>query len=298
MNDLSIDYFLTVAKNKSFSKTARELFVSQPAISKQISALEHELGFTLFDRTNRQTTLTEIGELFFKFFSEYKSGLVNIMQQASEINARQSGQVTLGCLSGWDLSGFIPKMVEEFFERFPNITVSVVNHSFTDLTSALMRGELDFILSIESSLGNLKDVNIQELTRIPMVILYSARHRLARIQNAAPADFSGETFLVPMDRELGAAQETVKTSLMTYGFEPRIRMVPNIESMLSGVQNGLGVAVSDLWSREKSNEAFRYVEMNTRHVICLAWNKVNRNPAISAFVNEVTRLFSGEDAQQ
>lgn len=294
MNDLAIDYFLIVARNKSFSKTARELFISQPAISRQISALEHELGFTLFDRTNKQTTLTEIGELYYRLFVEYKESLIRTRQAASEINARLKGQVTLGCLSGWDLSAFIPKMVDSFFGHFPNITVSVVNHSFGDLTGALMRGELDCILSIESSLGNLKEVSIQPLIRVPMVILYSTNHRLGRKSNPVPEDFRDETFLVPTDREMMTAQESVKASMIAYGFTPKMKIVPNIESMLSGVQNGLGVAISDLWSRERSNKAFRSVLLDTQHVICLAWSKANRNSAIPAFVNEITRLFADE----
>lgn len=55
MNDLQIDYFMAVATNSSFTKTSEELFVSQPAISKQIALLERELGVKLFIRNNRRT---------------------------------------------------------------------------------------------------------------------------------------------------------------------------------------------------------------------------------------------------
>ena len=61
MNDLQIDYFMAVATNSSFTKTSEELFVSQPAISKQIALLERELGVKLFIRNNRRTELTEAG---------------------------------------------------------------------------------------------------------------------------------------------------------------------------------------------------------------------------------------------
>ena len=61
MNDLQIDYFLAVARHLSFTKAARELFVSQPAISRQILALEEELGYTLFERTNKSVHMTKAG---------------------------------------------------------------------------------------------------------------------------------------------------------------------------------------------------------------------------------------------
>ncbi|MFR5117879.1 MAG: LysR family transcriptional regulator [Eubacterium sp.] len=58
MNDLEIEYFLAAARNMSFSRAAQELFVSQPAISRQILALEQELGCPLFERLNRGIMLT------------------------------------------------------------------------------------------------------------------------------------------------------------------------------------------------------------------------------------------------
>ena len=58
MNDLQIDYFMAVGTNLSFTKTSQELYVSQPAISKQIKLMEEELGVRLFYRNNKKTELT------------------------------------------------------------------------------------------------------------------------------------------------------------------------------------------------------------------------------------------------
>ena len=66
---------MAVATNLSFTKTSEELFVSQPAISKQISLMEKELGVKLFIRNNKKTTLTKAGELYYEFFREYKKEL-------------------------------------------------------------------------------------------------------------------------------------------------------------------------------------------------------------------------------
>ena len=72
MNDLQIDYFMAVATNLSFTKTSEELYVSQPAISRQISQLEKELGTRLFRRNNQKTELTETGKLYFELNGETK----------------------------------------------------------------------------------------------------------------------------------------------------------------------------------------------------------------------------------
>ena len=106
MNDLQIEYFLTVARNLSFTKTAEELYVTQPAVSRQISFLEKELDSILFDRTNKSTILTDAGQLYFEFFNNYKEGLNDIKLKLKEINQGMKGRLRLGCMEGWDLSEF------------------------------------------------------------------------------------------------------------------------------------------------------------------------------------------------
>ena len=70
MNDLQIDYFMAVATHSSFTKTSEELFVSQPAISKQIALMEKELGVKLFIRNNKRTELTEAGRRYYDFLAD------------------------------------------------------------------------------------------------------------------------------------------------------------------------------------------------------------------------------------
>ena len=70
MTDLQIQYFLKVAQHLSYTAAARELFVSQPSLSKQVAALERELGVALFDRSRRnRIALTPAGHLFQRFFA-------------------------------------------------------------------------------------------------------------------------------------------------------------------------------------------------------------------------------------
>ena len=161
-----------------------------------------------------------------------------------------------------------------------------------ELSSALLSGELDIALSIENSLRPIRGLRIQPLTKIPTLILYSTNHPLSEKPGLSPFDFRDEIFLVPTDKEIAAAKDAVRTSLAPYKFEPKIRVVPNIESMLSGVHNGLGVAISDVWSRELNNEDFRHIPLMAAHTVCLAWHEKNKNPALPAVVNAITMLLS------
>ena len=63
MNLKDLQYFISLAKHKNFSKAARECFVTQPTLSNQISKLEEELELSLFERTNRKVSITQEGKL-------------------------------------------------------------------------------------------------------------------------------------------------------------------------------------------------------------------------------------------
>ena len=112
MNDLQIDYFMAVATNSSFTKTSEELFVSQPAISKQIALLERELGVKLFIRNNRRTELTEAGKRYFDFFSRYKTEIGNIKHEVSELDGITAQTITIGILERTLHTQYEPGFIE------------------------------------------------------------------------------------------------------------------------------------------------------------------------------------------
>ena len=125
MNDLQIDYFMAVATNLSFTKTSEELFVSQPAISKQISLMEKELGVKLFIRNNKKTTLTKAGELYYEFFREYKKELRDTMYKAAALQQQDPEVIHVGFMEGWDLAEILPEVLRRFHDKYPNTRLAI-----------------------------------------------------------------------------------------------------------------------------------------------------------------------------
>ncbi len=297
MNQLQIEYFLAVARNRSFTRTAEELYVTQPAISRQISSLEAELGFTLFDRTSKKTSLTAEGVLFYGYFTRCKEEMAAIVEQARRANNAQAGAVSLGCLSGWDVSGFFPELIQRFRQTYPNVSLSMESRDFQGLMEAVKSEKLDAVITIDSAVEKNAALSMQKLTEIPRIILYSARHPKAALKQPRPEDFQDETFVVAADDDAARTRALVREYCAQYGFTPRIQVVSNIESMLVWVQNGLGVAIMDHWAREVTNDAFRHITLDSSHDVILVWRKGSQNPAVPLLVNELTRLAQFRGAE-
>ena len=165
MNQLQIEYFLAVARNRSFTRTAQELYVTQPAISRQISSLEAELGFTLFDRTSKKTSLTAAGILFYNYFTRCREAFSATVEQARQANNAQAGVVAVGCPSGWDVSGFFPELIQRFRSSYPNVGLTMESRDFLALIEALKAERLDVVMTIDHAAEKNPALAVQRLTR-------------------------------------------------------------------------------------------------------------------------------------
>lgn len=148
---MRIEYFLSLAKCKSFTGTANALNVSQPAISKQIATLEKELGFSLFFRSNRNVSLTPARMIFLKVFTEIKEIYNNAMKQTKDIYNEQSKRLRLGCVDGMVMGNLLNKIFKSFHEYFPNVEYQLERHSPKNLINALYNNDLDAIILLNSS---------------------------------------------------------------------------------------------------------------------------------------------------
>jgi DNA-binding transcriptional LysR family regulator len=289
MKDWQIDYFLSVAHNSSFTAAANELNISQPAISRQITALEDEFGVTLIDRTKRSVTLTPAGTIFYEFFNDFRIKFLETKKKAKACNGEVFGAIHMGYPEGWNLSSFYPDIIERFNNYYPNIKLSYEGKGFPDLLAGLKNGLLDVIMSPDVVLRENADFSVQEITEIPHVLFYSSSLLPADMDNPVLSDFRDYTFFAPM---FNRVVDYIKEHCAPFGFEPKIELVPNMETAIFAVQNKMGVAVGDSWHREISNQSFRYINMDSKHTISIAWLKNSSNPSILVFVNELIVIFS------
>jgi len=134
--------FCEVAKNHSFSKAAKELYMTQPAVSQAIMNLEKELGIRLFTRTSRGVTLTNDGQLLF----EHVNTAINLIN-AGENKLFESRNLTVGEMKvgvGDTISKYyLLPYLEEFHNQFPNINLKIMNRTTLELCSMLKSGETD-----------------------------------------------------------------------------------------------------------------------------------------------------------
>ena len=131
MNQRQIESFLAVAETGNFTRAAERLYISQPAVSKQVLSLEEELGFLLLIREyHKDVQLTEAGKLYYDFFHKVMGEYKAVYEQAQQYRKKVRGTVRLGILTGWKIQDKLQNILEQMKQNYPEIEVRM---SFADL---------------------------------------------------------------------------------------------------------------------------------------------------------------------
>lgn len=139
------EYVYAVYTEKSFTRAAKKLFISQPSLSAAIKNIENQVGAPLFERNGGKVTLTQIG-------TEYISAAEKIMRAESDFFNRihdiynlEAGKLTVGG-SNYLSSSALPRIINTFSSRYPNIEVSLVEANSTTLGNMVQNEEIDIVI--------------------------------------------------------------------------------------------------------------------------------------------------------
>lgn len=157
MTIIQFEYFLAVVNNGSFSAASEQCFVSQPALSRQISMLEEELGVLLINRNSRPLVPTAAGEAMLPLVRETVGMFYGTRERINDMRGDLSGKIKIGVIP--TISPYLmPKFIARFAQRCPNVKFDVVDMHTADIIDALSRDMIDIaILS-----GGQSEVKIKE----------------------------------------------------------------------------------------------------------------------------------------
>lgn len=237
--------FIAVAEELHFGRAAERLGLAPPALSRQISALEDELGVSLLTRTTRQVALTRAGLIMLE---EAKAILVR-MERASrsvrEASLASSKVLRVGAIDAAS-SSFVPEALVTFRARYPGIEIKFVEAMTAPLVQMLEAGKLDLALLRPPRKPTDCAFEILRVER-PIVVL-SESHPLAARDYLTMQDLVGEPFVVPSKRIRPFAYDLVMAYFESVGAVPNVTIEATEKpAMMSAVAAGLGMALAPDW---------------------------------------------------
>jgi DNA-binding transcriptional LysR family regulator len=253
-------YFVAIADAGNISRAAKKIFLTQPALSRQIKALEEELGLCLLERQAHSIRLTPAGELL---LPEARELLQRAEQMLDRVRAAGHG-VRLR-------AGMLSATVETFMQSHPDARVELFDLSTAEMLAGLEDGQLDVAVTVGQQ-HETRGLKWTPLLRAPWELAVNRNHPLAQRPRATPAEVAGEPLLVFCRRGYPEYWDIITGWLRGHRQRPGIAgEYDGVDSLLAAVESGLGEAVITTRSGPRVPERVRLIKLSAApEPLCVA----------------------------
>ena len=292
MTFLQIQYFLKTAACMNFSQAAKEPYVTQPSVSRQIKLLEQELGCQLFDRTRKNAIrLTPAGIVFQDAFSQMQTIYSRAAETAQSLTNHYPMQLKIGIGSGWDMSTALLRVKTQLTQHYPQAELLFESQDFRELRHRIRSGELDVMICTKTSLIDFDGLAVQEIANLESRAY--VKKGLLRPENEplAAADFQGQTLLMLSQEESPLAMELALLQFQARQITVVPKYLPNRDSILQALLLGEGVTVFDPYMRFSNDPRLTFFNLEDDIPVCVAWSKHNPNPLIHLFADAMEKAL-------
>ena len=266
---LQLDYFRRLAATEHITQTARELFISQTALSSMIIGLEKELGVQLFDRSRRAIHLNEAGRVYLEYVNQVFLALENGRSALSDIAGARESQVSLAV--GTSLV-WMP-MIRSFHQACPHLALRQTNMSTEGLSRALTNLSVDFVIAGEEDIQS-EELEKQWLKEDLVYLCVPQNHPLAGCSSVSMQDIRNEAFI---NMTPGFPWRMFCDKLFEKaGYAPHVAVECDYTLRGSLIESGFGVALTSSSAKQvdllKPNRYVLISDSFARRNMYLFWN--------------------------
>lgn len=306
MTTMQMECFVQAASMLNFTAAAEKLFMTQPALSHQISNIENELNVKLFVRGNNAVRLTPAGQVLYRGLQGVLEDYKNLIVQVENVSLGITGDFNIGILEDLLLDEGIATAVKKLKARKPGLNIRIHRADMKTLTDGLSSGSLDVAVVLLSFLRK-KDVQVHELASEP---LYMAISKTTSAELPDAIDF--DTFVKVLeeyplmlvskhDAEVPIRDATngPMLELSKRGCHPFWNLVNSIEDLAPQISSGVGVIIVNRSHYISTAPNVRLIELDFDETEKCIWPAFQRgliftqkdNANINAFI-ELMSAFS------
>jgi DNA-binding transcriptional LysR family regulator len=282
----SLLVFHEVAKRRSFSKAAEELFISQPAVTKHIKELERKVGMGLIQRRRGGFALTEAGKILFKYTHKISSHLMDIENLLEDLKKDHQGILKIGTTESYS-KGLMPKLLSGFQTSFPFMKIALDVGNSEEIEKSLLVYKNDLVLIAVTK----KSPRFESIPFLKeeLVLIVSPNHPLAKKQTVSLKEL--ERYPLIIRAKGSTTRKNILQAFKEVGIHPSLLIeAGSSEFIKQWVSEGKGVSI--IVKRTVEDEEKRGIiktipllEKLYLQVAFLYLKEAKSNPAIKTFVN-------------
>jgi len=263
LENFRVVVFRAVAEQRSFRKAAEELYLTQPAVSLQIKALEEDLGVQLFDRSGAHITLTEAGRVLLGYSQQASALLAQAEQNIAALGGEHAGQLDLGA-STTIAQYVLPRLLGEFRREHPRVHLTLISGNTEHIVDAVEKQKI--ALGFIEGPARSRDVKTEPFLEDELVLTASTAHELAERNSITCSELAAIPLLM---RERGSGtRHVIEIALERLGVKRSslhiVMELDSTEAIKSAVEAGLGIGFVSRWAIAKDlrlDHSFKIVDV-------------------------------------
>ncbi len=285
MNMMQMKYFIMAAKCLNFTKAADKLFITQPALSRQIAAMESELNMQLFVRNNRSVKLTPAAVVLLEEFQKIYDSYNLALAKAANSFAGMNGELNIGILEGTYVGDLFPGVLRHFAEYYPQVKINLRNYSFNALVEKLYSNELDMIITLKFDVEGRDKIQYEVIEYSKDHVVVHKNHRLVNAKYVKLSDFKDDTIMMVSTEDSEMSPKLILDACKSCGFTPKVKFASSLQEEMLWVEAGVGVCILDSRNILHNSTSVKFLEVDTISdpSLTLAWNVDNYNPMREIF---------------
>ena len=297
MNPVHLRTFLAVLKHLNYTRAAEELFLSQPAVSRQIRQLEQDLGLRLIEQIGKSLNLTDAGRTLADEAGKLLGNLERVTEVVRSHRSAECGRLRVGASSTPGLY-LLPQVLGRFHADYPDVELHYVIENSLHIEQKIVRNELDLgFLGVHPSHHELM---AEKLLDDEIVCFSNASHRLAKRRRIDATTLAGETWII---REKGSATRRRFESWLAKagGTLGSVIELQGPEAVKALVAAGVGISFMSIHGlkrgiRRRQFKKLLVTGLRLERPICLVRHAdKHTSPTMETFLTLVRAAFAATD---
>lgn len=296
----SLRYFIKAAEYLNFTKAAQEFYIAQPAMSQQIIKIEKELGFKLFDRSNKNLSLTLVGSVFLEEAISIVEKYDQAFIKCKIVDEGYVGKLDVAFNSQY-VRSYLPNIIHRFNEKYSKIKLNIRASTSTYSSPELEQGLADIYFTHNHDLEKKYNYVTETLCKNYMIFAINANHPFASREVIYPFDLIDETLIILSEKTMPTNYNRILMALASNGYHPKkIEQAIDFDTMMLMVEAGLGYAIVPSNVKSLQPKLIKYYPIEDIgdqfiHEISAVYLKSNNNKFIDYFIATCKEFLSSAD---
>ncbi len=278
--------FLEAAECLNFTAASEKLYISQPALSRNIAALEEELELLLFIRRNNVLSLTPGGEIIYRWMKESQRSLAAAVREARKANEAPQGELRLGFVKTELASEKDTRAIAAFRRLYPEVKLTITHYRAQEIIRHLTEHSIDIAVMIGSAAYGDARLQYLESARYRRCMAVPVSHPLAEREEVSLTEFKDDVFVSVTRESSPTMSRMVESVCGAVGFRPKLLEVGNTGEQLARLESGGGVALLVENHFGRVNPLLRFLRLKEEFAVSLicVWDRLNRNPGVKDYL--------------